>query len=402
MSLKTFVTAFIITPLCAGQLLECPERNVSCDDIKTSGGFLFKHGGPKDSEVYIFANETLTAFGVLSSRTFNYTSEVTRFDNNSVITTRCQDLTVKCIILNGQKVTETCKVFKTTETKNPPPIDSSKLLALIFKILGVILVFVVCFGILCWCYMSWKKELRTQHGAAAASGFSQYLLTCYRLRKGTFHQQSKESEETRHEETEEDTAVDEDTQENGDIGTVNPRDGDPHGSGENETEQENALHSVHVHSIDSKVDGKTPQSLSLDHNFRNETIQPTKNGDISSPNVNRESHQRAMNKNTRDDPGGENSNKKKDNIRKMDSGWAVGDHDAEDHEIEVRPLLSNQRAAIQGFDMTGEAKALVNKHGFDQDQVSRCSVAPVSRRISICFLFFIFQLNAPIVLFLLD
>lgn len=46
-------------------------------------------------------------------------------------------------------------------------------------------------------------------------------------------------------------------------------------------------------------------------------------------------------------------------------------------------VVSVSRAASQGFDMTGRDVALVDKHGFDQDQVSRCSTALVSRKLSL-------------------
>lgn len=62
-------------------------------------------------------------------------------------------------------------------------------------------------------------------------------------------------------------------------------------------------------------------------------------------------------------------------ISETDNGGAAGNHDAEDHETR-RPLLANQRAASRGFDMTGDAIALVNEHGFDPDQVSGFSTAP--------------------------
>lgn len=71
-------------------------------------------------------------------------------------------------------------------------------------------------------------------------------------------------------------------------------------------------------------------------------------------------------------------------------------------------VVSVSRAAIQGFDeavvdMTGEAAVLVNKRGFDPVQVSRCSTAPVSRKLSIYdFIIFFSCYNAPFMLFLFD
>lgn len=242
---------------------------------------------------------------------------------------------------------------------------------------GVIIVIAIGCGIW-WGYKSWKKKVR-RHQEVTTPGFSQYLRTCFGLRNGAFLAEGGEGE-IRHPERvelQEVTVGNSETQQNGDVRNVTPHDRDPRGSGENESGEENPLGNGHVHSIDSKADGKTPQSLGLDHNFWNETIQQTRNDDVSAPKVNGESHHQALNRNPRDDhPGGVKSNERKDTIRKMASGWAIGDHNAEDHETEGRPLLPNQRAGIQQFDMTGEATALVNKPGFDPDRASGCSVAP--------------------------
>lgn len=153
------------------------------------------------------------------------------------------------------------------------------------------------------------------------------------------------------------------------------------GSGENVIEQDDTLESVY--SNDPKADGETPPSFSLIRSLRNEGIQPTANSDISAPDVSRASIHQAVNGSLRDDPGGYpegvNDNKGKGNvrIREIPNGRTRGDRGPEDDENdEGQPLMSDQRAANQSFDMTGGAVALVDKRGFDPDPVSRCSTAP--------------------------
>ncbi|XP_035807661.2 uncharacterized protein LOC111573699 isoform X2 [Amphiprion ocellaris] len=373
-ALKMCLIALIITPFCIGQPIEYVQRNISC--VEVPDGFNFTHECPERSEISIEANKTIIATALLSSQSFNYSTEVLRMDNYSVITKHCQDLKVTCTIPDEKNCVKEIildiKIISKPESSDP--VDPLKPWGYIC--ISVVLI-AVGFGIFCWSYMSCKKEGRQQE--ATTPGYLQYLLTCFGLRKGTFLAERGEREIRHSEGTElqEVTHGDTETQQNGDVRNVTRHDRDPHGSGENEAGEENPLGNGHVHCIDSKADGKTPQSLGLDHSFWNETIQQTRNDDITAPKVNGESRHRALNRNPKDDdPGGEKSNERKDTIRKMPSGWTVGDHNAEDHETERRPLLPNQRAAIPEFDMTCEATALVNKPGFDPDQVSGCSVAP--------------------------
>ncbi|XP_044036752.1 uncharacterized protein LOC122868653 isoform X1 [Siniperca chuatsi] len=346
MTFQTHLIPAMIMAFCMGITLGCPQRNLSCNDIKTSDGFKFPYEGPEGSEIFVHYNEIVIAHALLGNHSFTYFNEVMSMDSHSVITRDCRDLQVKCIVPDGEHyVKETCVNYKITEKmKNPDPNDLPTQWGLIIGVTFVVIAILGIISILC-CYLSWKKELKKQQGAATVSQFSflRHLWTSISLRKGTSQTDTGETE-TIHHRDQEVTVDDLETQHNNGIRLSEiPSATDPRGSGENDIEEDNTLGSVHVHSIDPKADCKTPQSLSLDRNLSNEGIQPPKNGDTSSA-----SNHRAMHRNLRDDPGGVNDNKGKDIVR----------------------------AAIQIFDMTGEAAVLVNKHGFDPDQVSGCSTAP--------------------------
>ncbi|KAM9345975.1 uncharacterized protein ABDE67_012576 [Symphorus nematophorus] len=267
-------------------------------------------------------------------------------DNHSVTTRHCRDLRVQSILNGGPFVQENCVDYKITEMENYDPLQGASLGLDILISLGVMALFGI--AMLALCFHCWKKELRKRQGAATVSGF----LTC--LRKWIPQPQTPQTGN-------EEAQLSEITSAS-----------DPRGSGEDE-EQHGALESVQGDSIDHPADGTTPKSLSLDHNLSNGGAQLSKNGEIRAPDV-RTSNPQAMNRNQRDDQGGVNDNKGKETARSRDmsNGWTRPG----DHESEGQPLLLEQRPAVQCFDMTGEAAALVNERGFDPDQVSRCSAAP--------------------------
>ncbi|TNN70374.1 hypothetical protein EYF80_019400 [Liparis tanakae] len=123
------------------------------------------------------------------------------------------------------------------------------------------------------------------------------------------------------------------------------------------------------------IDATAPQSFSLDS--ATQGIQATESGLVMSDG-NRAWNHRAMNRSLRDDPGGVNDNNRKAILGTGEtlSGRTAGDRGPEDHGNEDQPLLSNQRAAKRGLDMTGKAAALVHNRGFDLDRVSRRSTEP--------------------------
>ncbi|XP_070704202.1 uncharacterized protein [Pempheris klunzingeri] len=374
MILQIILFSGILTQSSILATLQCQQRNTSCNDIKTSDGFKFWHESPEGSEIFVYHNKTVIAHAKLGNQTL-YPAQVVSMDSHSVTTRHCQDLQVQCIVPNGKFIVkEICVEYKIIEKmKNPVdlPTPWALIIAVSLCVLALIGIIVICF---LWInYRSWKRDLITQHGAAPVSQltFSRYLLT--RLRR-----RSSQPEEIRQGiELQDRTADDLETQHNTASGIRQSQSLSatlPRGSEENINEQDDTLRSVHVDSIDPEADGTTPPSLSLNHNH-NEGIQLSKNGDTCAPDGHGASHHRGMNRNMRDDPGGVNDNKGKETVCEMHNGWTRGDCGPEDHENEGQPLLSSQRAAIQGFDMTGEAAALVNKRVFDQDQVSRCSTA---------------------------
>ncbi|XP_033944481.1 uncharacterized protein [Pseudochaenichthys georgianus] len=109
------------------------------------------------------------------------------------------------------------------------------------------------------------------------------------------------------------------------------------------------------------------------------------NGDISgnthAPVVIKDPNHRAMNGSERDDPGGINDNNGEHFVRieEMHNGCAPGCGGPEACENEGHRLLppeSADRQALQPPDMTDEARALVNKAGFESNQPRMCSTAP--------------------------
>ncbi|XP_071328632.1 uncharacterized protein [Trachinotus anak] len=342
MSLQTVMRASLIIPLCVGTIEY--QRNISCSDVQTDNGFNFSHECPVGSEISASYNKTQIAVAMPGKKP-DYSPEVISMDDRSVVTRECRDLNVKCVSF-GQHVKETWVFFKVIgEIKNPGLQTPWSLIV----VLAGMLVFI---GWLVWCFMSWKKEMIMQHRAATVPGFFTHLCHSCCCREGKSKGELPETADTSMVEI--------------------PSATEPHGSGENDTEQVATLEAVEVHSIDSKPDGKTPHTNSLDHNLNTEGIQPTENGDISAPDDNRAAHHRAMNRNLRDDPGG------RDWVMNTEihSGCVRGDHGPDDHEAEGESLLWNERANIQGPDMTSEAIALVNKCGFGPDQVSGHFDAP--------------------------
>ncbi|XP_031723845.1 uncharacterized protein LOC116394717 isoform X2 [Anarrhichthys ocellatus] len=363
MDLQTCLT-ILITVFCTANSLECPRTNISCKDIITADRFTFLHRCLKGSEIFVFDNRTLVAFAVLGSQTTKHLNE-TIIGNHSVDTIDCRDLKIKCMVPIGEfGVHEICVYYKVTETLNVDSFHSPRPWSFIISGSVCVVGLIVLIGGLC--YMFRKKK---QHDASIVSRILPHLCISSKA-------EMREIEQTRNPEGSEvqaSTADHLDTIRLSEISATDPREG-----GENDIEQDNALKSVHVHSIDPTADGKAPQSSGLDRNSSNQGIQPTERGDVIASDGTRASNRRAVSS-LRDDPGGVKDNDEKaiDGIREVRSSrWTVGDRAPEDHGNEGQPLLLNQRAANQCFDMTGKAVALVDKCGFDPDQVSRCSTVP--------------------------
>ncbi|XP_068575024.1 uncharacterized protein [Cebidichthys violaceus] len=369
MKLQTCLTILIIG-VCIDISLECPRTNISCKDINTADRFTFLHECTKGSEIHVTANGILVALAVLDNQmTKHFNDDEIIIGNHSVDTRDCRDLQIKCIVPIGESaVEEICLDYKVTgEAMRETPTPALQNLIIGCSVFGTVLI-VVIGGLY---YMSWKKK---QHVLSTVSWILRYL-------RCSSQAEMVETEQTRNpegSEVQEFAAVDFDTtQHNGVIRLSEISATDPCEGGENDIKQDNTLESVHVHSIDPTADGKAPQSFSLDRNSSNQGIQPTERGDVIVSDGNRASNRRAVSS-LRDDPGGvkDNNGKAIDGIREVNSRWTVGDRGPEDHGNEGQPLLSNQRTANQGFDMTAKAVALADKRGFDPDQVSRCSTVP--------------------------
>ncbi|TKS92072.1 hypothetical protein D9C73_025727 [Collichthys lucidus] len=119
-SSKMYLTKFLIlimaVPLCRGTVVENYEKNISCNDIKTTAGFKFPHNGSERSEIFVTCNKTAIAHALLANQSFTYLNEVISMDNYSVITRECQDLEIKCIVPDGTFVKEIIIYYRITVT----------------------------------------------------------------------------------------------------------------------------------------------------------------------------------------------------------------------------------------------------------------------------------------------
>ncbi|XP_078125989.1 uncharacterized protein LOC144530340 isoform X2 [Sander vitreus] len=323
---------------------ECPPKNMSCN-VNMAEGFKFLYPCPEGGEISVYDNKTLIAHAVLGTQFFRYLNEVMSMDNHSLVTRDCRDLRVECIFVNGKSfIEEICVDYKMTEKmKNPDPDDSPtpQNLSIGVCVGGIVLMM----GMFCCGYIYCKKQ---QYGAPAVSGFLKYLKICPCLREGISQAERGETEETRNpggREVQKVTADDLDTTQSNIVNRLSEISATyPRGRGENDIKQDDKLGSV-------------------------------QSGDISAPD--KTSNHQAMNRSLRDDPGGVVENKEKYMIREMHNGWTPNDRGPEDHGNEGQLLLLNEGAAIQHFDMTGEAVALVNRRGFNPDQVSRCAAPDI-------------------------
>ncbi|XP_041861906.1 uncharacterized protein LOC121652876 isoform X2 [Melanotaenia boesemani] len=327
MFLKGTVIVFGIILSCQGESIDCSLKTTSCHEMKTNDTYEFRFRCPQGSKIFISNNnETQIAHAVPSKLIFDYISEVVKMDEGSVTTKSCQNLTVKCIV--DTPVKETCVYFAvTTEDLKAKNSDSSGfpsqrgLIAAVITVIGTVFMS----GLYVW-YRLRKRRNHTE----TFLGFITCILTCSCLatRKPSSHR-------------------------------------------ENNTDQDNSLETVC--STDPEPDDTTPQPQSLNQELSSERIELTENGNTRGSNNSSPSNHRTINRNLRDEPGGINETTRSDFIGDME---AVDDQKIKDQETERRPLLSEQRAASQDFEMKGEAKALVNKGSFDPDQLSRCSIGP--------------------------
>ncbi|KAI4821875.1 hypothetical protein KUCAC02_007451 [Chaenocephalus aceratus] len=316
--------AIVFTLFCIGKTLECLHRNISCNST-IAEGYTFPFSCPAEGDVNVYQNKSKIAASVDGPRPYDYSDEVKSMTSDSVTTRHCRDLHIQCFFTGENKcITEICVDYKVTVG--------------LCVVVGLIVVIVVP---LCW-----KKK---QYCAHKVSQFSTYLRSCLRITKregaqGTRHPAGSGFQES--------IAGDlEGQQLNGDI------------------------------SIDREADGRSAPVSSLDHNLSCEGVQPTKNGNTHAPVLIKDPNHRAMNGSERDDPGGINDNNGEHFVRieEMHNGCAPGCGGPEACENEGHRLLppeSADRQALQPPDMTDEARALVNKAGFESNQPRMCSTAP--------------------------
>ncbi|XP_033999844.1 uncharacterized protein LOC117493412 isoform X1 [Trematomus bernacchii] len=353
-------------------LIKCLHRNISCNS--TMAGYTFPFSCPAEGEVHVYQNKSKIAVSLDGPRPFDYSDEVKNMTSDSVTTRHCRDLYIQCFFTGENKyLTEICVDYKVTEEPEKqdepdPTFPPKKRIVGLCVVVGLIVIIVV---LLCW-----NKK---QYCARKVSQFSTYLCSCLRITK------REGAQVTRHPAGsgfQENIAGDlEGQQLNGDIRLCEIAATDLDGSVENDIEYDKTLESVHVPSIDREADGRSAPVSSLDHNLSCEGVQPTKNGNIHAPVVIKDPNHRAMNGSVRDDPGGINDNNGEHFVRNEEThnGCAPGCGGPEACENEGHRLLppeSADRQALQPPDMTDEARALVNKAGFESNQPRMCSTAP--------------------------
>ncbi|XP_010771947.1 uncharacterized protein isoform X2 [Notothenia coriiceps] len=326
-------------------LIKCLHRNISCNST-TAEGYTFPLSCPAEGKVHVYQNKSTIAVSVDGPRPYNYSDEVKSMTPDSVTTRHCRDLHIQCFFTGENTfLTEICVDYTVTEEPEkqdePDPTFPPKNL-----IVGLCVVVVVLIVVVVVVLLYWKKK---QYCARKVSQFSTYLRSCLRITK------REGAQVTRHPAGsgfQENIAVDlEGQQLNGDM------------------------------SIDREADGRSAPVSSLDHNLSCEGVQPSKNGNTHAPVVIKDPNHRAMNGSVRDDPGGINDNNGEHFVRieETHNGCAPGCGGPEACENEGHRLLppeSADRQALQPPDMTDEARALVNKAGFESNQPRMCSTAP--------------------------
>ncbi|XP_065821185.1 uncharacterized protein [Labrus bergylta] len=317
----------MISP-CLGRSLGCPQKIISCKELKSADGFSYSHECSDANKIFVDQNETKIA-RYMSGR-YEYLHPWMNLNKTSFFTKNCTDLRIKCTVPSGRHVEDVCLSYKIYEnlptpvtndsSENIPPSVSKDLKLVLF--IGSVGVAAFFLAVLCWrknaCL---KKTLWAQMDGNHRAVF--------KLMQPAIGQHAADQ------------------------------------NGRN-----SMLESVQVQSIDSQADGETPQTpqtQSLDNIYNNGT-QLSKVGGIDVPDG--VSELRSMHRNLRDDPGGVTDGKEKDidENRDMQNGRPLVERGPKEDENERKPLIPSQGDSIARSDMTGEAAALVDKSCPDPDQ----------------------------------
>ncbi|KAK5856166.1 hypothetical protein PBY51_007782 [Eleginops maclovinus] len=349
----------------------CSQRNISCIEVQTAKGYKFHFSCPAEGELNVIHNNSHIAVRQNGPQPFCLWDEVKSLEHDSVTTIQCRDLYIRCFVTTEDDlVSETCFDYKVTE-KPEKPDEPDPTFYLIIGLVGLMMAVIILVFLVCW-----KKN---QYFARKMAPFSMYLRSRLRIleREGTQVTRPPAGRGVQR-----NTAGDLDGKQlNGGISLLERAATGRDGSGERVNKQDETLESVHSPSIDCEADGKTASVSSLDHNLSCEVVQPTTNGNIHAPVLIKDCKHRAMNGSVRDDPGGMKDSNGKPFVRNEEThnGCAPGCGGPEACENEGHWLLPSQgadRQANQPSDMTDEARALVNKAGFESNQPRMCSTAP--------------------------
>ncbi|XP_013877379.1 uncharacterized protein LOC106527138 [Austrofundulus limnaeus] len=310
----------------------CELINITCSEIREASGFNFTYGCPLQSFLEVEdSNKTSIASYGSANNTSDTLPEVVTINENSIVTKSCRDLKVKCFIYENF-LEEKSVCFKVIDhlipSSEPKPENydsSSDPKRKDIFIIGAIIVIGVSFAALVGWFVCWKKKQKKQQKSEAVAAFFKYVATCSCFPKA-------DSPEAR-------------------------------------TQTGSGFQLVTTREVENQVRNGSIFSQSAE----NDPLEIVSSGDTKAPDITSHSHHRPMNRNLRDDPGGENGTETRNLIREGDSGQTARKENTEDSVTERQQLLSDRRAVDTGLDMTGGAEALVNKAGFDH--VSRCSGA---------------------------
>ncbi|KAG7504779.1 hypothetical protein JOB18_016904 [Solea senegalensis] len=308
------------------------DRNISCPDITTQGGFKFPLECPVGSDITVHRDK-ITIATVIAGKNPNHSSEVESIDEGFIIMKQCRDIQIHCFSESDQHMNESWLNYKTANGESKGEgrkgIDPGfpKAWTIGLSVAAVITLGIIVVGLFVYLkYNSWKRKItEEQQGAATVSGFIRHLSVSIGFRSretGSHDEERGQSEGIRMENIQPPSVED-------------------------------------THSIDSEPDGLTPHADRLD--LHDEGIQK---GHNTAPEG--ASHYRAMNRNLTGDPGGVNDVKDDARIGEINSECLPRGSAA--HDTEEQPLLSAQRVNDRGSDVTGESAALLKSGGgTDQD-----------------------------------
>ncbi|KAM4597848.1 uncharacterized protein ACJ7VT_021411 [Polymixia lowei] len=360
-----FVICSVGLTFCAAQQTARSQRNVSCAEILKKDGYHYAITAPNGAEIEASYHQTMIAH---RNKEGNWTTghEVKTTLYNSIITSQCLNLTLKCIIPDNDLIKEefldyivTDDITAYEENKREIEASTQPWGIIVLSVAGAIIIIIIIIGTaVCYCciYKPWTSQQREHQRPVTWLRFMNDLVSRCRSRDA--------------------------------ISRAERGEGGGSSGGIRAVQQKIHLESSLLNGYGiSEADGRTHEVVKVDHSMRgtlqsNEVASQCDRGpsDLKS---NAALTQRAMNRNHRGDPGGliqgcsrRNGNNGSDvnKTRETFDDVAPGEQGRGGHQNDGQRLLSNNGTTLRDFDMTAEAIPLVNKHG--PDQVVEHPIAP--------------------------